>query len=76
MVIHGYDIRVIHANTGEIIRTLTIDPERRYHGTGRPSGGPKGPRKNQTIRTLMQVRTVLDVSRQHSERMTVLSLTT
>jgi transposase InsO family protein len=45
MLIHGYDIRVIHAATGEIIRTLTINPQRRYHGTGRPPGGPKGPRK-------------------------------
>ena len=43
--IWGYDVRVIHATTGEIIRTLTIDPERRYHGTGRPPGGPTGPRK-------------------------------
>jgi transposase InsO family protein len=45
LLIHGYDIRVIHAATGEIIRSLTIDPERRYHATGRPPGGPKGPRK-------------------------------
>jgi transposase InsO family protein len=45
LLIHGYDIRVIHATTGEIIRALTIDPERRYHGTGKPTGGPKGPRK-------------------------------
>jgi transposase InsO family protein len=45
LLINGYDIRVIHAATGEIIRTLTIDPERRYHGTGNPTGGPKGPRK-------------------------------
>ncbi|MFM2076814.1 MAG: hypothetical protein RJA49_704, partial [Actinomycetota bacterium] len=45
LLIDGYDIRVIHATTGEIIRTLTIDPERRYHGTGNPIGGPKGPRK-------------------------------
>ena len=45
MLIDGYDVRVIHAATGEIIRTLTIDPGRRYHGTGRPSGGPQGPRK-------------------------------
>ena len=45
LLIHGYDIRVIHAATGEIIRTLTIDPQRRYHGTGKPPGGPKGPRK-------------------------------
>jgi transposase InsO family protein len=45
MLIDHLDIRVIHATTGEIIRTLTIVPQRRYHGTGRPTGGPKGPRK-------------------------------
>ena len=45
MLIDHHDIRIIHATTGEIIRTLTIDPNRRYHGTGRPTGGPKGPRK-------------------------------
>lgn len=45
LLINGYDIRIIHATTGEIIRTLTINPERRYHGTGNPTGGPKGPRK-------------------------------
>ena len=45
MLIAGYDIRVIHHTTGEIIRTLTINPNRRYHGTGRPPGGPTGPRK-------------------------------
>lgn len=45
MLVNGYDVRVIHATTGEIIRTLTINPEHRYHGTGRPSGGPRGPRK-------------------------------
>lgn len=45
MLIAGYDIRIIHHTTGEIIRQLTIDPERRYHGTGKPPGGPKGPRK-------------------------------
>ena len=49
MLIDGYDVRIIHAATGEIIRTLTINPERRYHGTGKPVGGPRrpyGPRKN------------------------------
>jgi transposase InsO family protein len=45
-LIHDHDIRIIHATTGEIIRTLTIDPNRRYHGTGAPKGGPKGPRKS------------------------------
>ena len=49
MLIHGYDVRVIHAATGEIIRALTINPDRKYHGTGKPAGGPShpsGPRKN------------------------------
>jgi transposase InsO family protein len=48
LLINGYDIRVIHAATGEIIRTLTIVPTKRYHGTGAPIGGPRrpyGPRK-------------------------------
>jgi transposase InsO family protein len=45
LLIDGYDVRVIHATTGEIIRSLTINPQRRYHGTRRPPGGPKGPRK-------------------------------
>jgi hypothetical protein len=45
MLIADLDVRVIHAVTGEIIRTLTIDPTRRYHGTGKPIGGPKRPRK-------------------------------
>jgi transposase InsO family protein len=48
MLINDLDIRVIHATTGEILRTLTNDPTRRYHGTGQPIGGPRrpyGPRK-------------------------------
>jgi transposase InsO family protein len=45
LLIADLDIRVIHATTGEIIRHLTINPQHRYHGTGKPPGGPKGPRK-------------------------------
>jgi transposase InsO family protein len=45
MLVADLDVRVIHATTGEIIRTLTIDPNRRYHGTGAPIGGPKKPHK-------------------------------
>jgi len=48
LLINGYDVCAIHAATGEIIRILTIDPERRCHGTGKPVGGPRrpyGPRK-------------------------------
>ena len=43
LLIDGYDVRVIHAATGEIIRQLTINPEHRYHGTGKPPGGPRRP---------------------------------
>ena len=45
LLIDDLDIRIIHATTGQLIRTLTINPNRRYHGTGRPPGGPTGPRK-------------------------------
>ena len=43
MLIADLDVRIIHAGTGEILRRLTLDPTRRYHGTGRPPGPP--PRK-------------------------------
>ena len=43
MLIHGYDIRIIHAATGEILRALTINPDLRYHGTGKPKGRPSQP---------------------------------
>jgi len=45
MLINDLDIRVVNATTGEIIRLLTLDPDRRYHGTGQPIGGPQRPRK-------------------------------
>ena len=36
LLIADLDVRIIHAATGEILRHLTLDPTRRYHGTGRP----------------------------------------
>jgi hypothetical protein len=51
MLINDLDVRVIHATTGEIIRSLTINPERRYHASGAAIGGPRrpyGPRKTRT----------------------------
>ena len=48
MLINGLDVRILNAATGEIIRTLTIDTERRYHGSGAPIGGASrsyGPHK-------------------------------
>ena len=47
LLIDDLNIRVIHHTTGEIIRELTINPNKRYHGTGRTPGGPTGPRKPQ-----------------------------
>jgi transposase InsO family protein len=38
LLIHDLDVRVVHATTGELIRTLTIDPTRSYQGTGAPKG--------------------------------------
>jgi len=49
MLIHDLEIRVIHAATGEIIRTLTLNPDRQYQPTGAKRGGPQrpyGPRKS------------------------------
>lgn len=46
MLIADFDVRTIHATTGEILRHLTIDPTRTYHGTGRPPGRtPRKPRQ-------------------------------
>ena len=44
-LIKDLEIRIIHATTGEILRTLTLDTTRTYQPTGKPEGGPKGPRK-------------------------------
>ena len=38
LLVHDLDVRVIHAATGELIRSLTIDPTRSYQGTGAPKG--------------------------------------
>ena len=64
MLIDDLDVRVIDATTGETIRTLTIDPNRRYHGTGKPIGGPKRPPKPRT-RTPKAGSDLHDVSRHH-----------
>ena len=63
LLIADLDVRVIHATTGEILRHLTIDPNRRYHGTGRPPGPP--PTTTTTARHLMRDRAVRDVLRHH-----------
>ena len=40
LLIADLDVRIINATTGELLRHLTLDPTRRYHGTGRPPGPP------------------------------------
>jgi transposase InsO family protein len=42
ILIHDLHVTVIHADTGEIIRDLQLDPERDYQPLGRPPGPPKG----------------------------------
>ncbi len=38
VLVHDLDVRVVHASTGELLRELTIDPSKTYHGTGAPKG--------------------------------------
>jgi transposase InsO family protein len=45
VVRRGQMATVIDTYTGEIIRELTIDPNRRYQATGRPRGGPARAKK-------------------------------
>jgi transposase InsO family protein len=40
VLVHDLDIRIIDAATGELLRELTLDPAKRYQGTGRPPGPP------------------------------------
>jgi transposase InsO family protein len=49
MLVSGREIRIITTRDGELVRRLTLDPTKTYHGTGRrpgpPKGRPLGPRK-------------------------------
>jgi hypothetical protein len=38
VLVHDLEVRVIHAATGELIRTLTVDPTRDYQPLGIPPG--------------------------------------
>ena len=44
ILIRDLDITVIHAATGELLRTLTLDPARDYQPTGAPKGRPPRPK--------------------------------
>jgi transposase InsO family protein len=46
MLVRDLEIRVINAATGELLRELTLNPDRDYQPTGRPPGPPpRTPRK-------------------------------
>jgi transposase InsO family protein len=41
LLVQDLHVRVINAGTGELIRELTLNPDKSYQPTGRPSGWPK-----------------------------------
>lgn len=49
MLVQDTHVRIIHATTGELLRELTLDPTRTYHGTGRPPGPPKSDGRTHTM---------------------------
>jgi transposase InsO family protein len=44
LVIDHDHVRVVHANTGELLRDLTVNTSRDYQPTGRPPGQPPKPK--------------------------------
>jgi transposase InsO family protein len=42
LLVQDLHIRIINAATGELLRQLTLDPDRNYQPTGRPPGPPPG----------------------------------
>ena len=60
-------IRIIDAATGELLRELTLDPAKRYQGTGRPPD----PHANRKLSNQQPVGSgVSDVLRHHSVGLT------
>ena len=48
LLVQDLHIRVINADTGELIRELILNPDKTYQPTGRPSGWPKKPPRTLT----------------------------
>ena len=52
LLVQDLNIRIINAATGELLRQLTLNPDRIYQRTGKPPGPPPGtprpPRKTTT----------------------------
>ncbi|ORV83897.1 IS481 family transposase [Mycolicibacterium iranicum] len=47
LLVHDLQIRVVNAATGELLRELTLDPNRDYQPTGAPKGPTRQPPKRQ-----------------------------
>jgi transposase InsO family protein len=60
MLVNDLDLRIVNATTGELLRDLTINPNRDYQPTGRPPGPQR-----QWPRTQSWVRGHSDVLRHH-----------
>jgi transposase InsO family protein len=45
LLVQDLDVRIVDAATGELLRELTINPDKDFQGTGRPPGPPPGPRQ-------------------------------
>jgi hypothetical protein len=41
LLVQDLDIRVVNADTGELIRKLVLNPDKNYQPTGKPAGWPK-----------------------------------
>ena len=60
-LVDGHHARIINAATGELLRELTIDPNRDYQ----PLGRPPGPKPKQKTGPQSWVRSVRDLLRDH-----------
>ena len=46
LLVQDLHIRVVNAATGELLRELTLDPDRDYQPTGHPKDPPENPRND------------------------------
>jgi len=44
VLVHDLEVRVVHGATGELVRSLVIDPTRDYQATGAPKGPTRPPK--------------------------------
>ena len=49
MLVQDLHVRIVDAATGELLRELTLDPHRTYHGTGRPPAVTKSSSRTHNV---------------------------